>query len=480
MAKIAFVQEELRDRFGIMYLSAFLMRAGHEREVFIAQADADFKQSVIDYRPDVISFSTMTPGIGFALKWAEIFKRETTAIILMGGPHPTFYPEVLDNACLDMICRGDGEMVLPKLLDAIDAGEDYYHIDNFWVKDKNDPSKIYKNELCERISIDEWPQPDWALYFDKYEALRNAPTKKIMVGKGCPFDCTYCFNNTVKKMYKGKGVYLSFKSVDKVIEEIETIRDRYGMKWVQIITDTVNVNRKWFFEFLTRYKQTFDIPFMCNVRIDHIDEEMVALMKETRCDRVNYGVEHGNYAVRRDILRRDIPDEVIIKAGQLFNKYKIRVQTANIIGLPGETVESAMETVKLNRLLKPSIAQCFILQPYPRTEIYNYSVEHGFLDEGMFDSAGTGFQVDFAGQSDSMPLKLEQEKELIKLFYLFDFMVKHPFYDHFLKMILMLPFKRLYKFIYVYPILRQNIKYSDKFRDKFKGLMRLIKVFFTG
>ncbi|OGV52408.1 MAG: hypothetical protein A2017_10855 [Lentisphaerae bacterium GWF2_44_16] len=480
MAKIVFVQEELRDRFGIMYLSAFLKRAGHEREIFIAQADADFKQAVIDSKPDVISFSTMTPGIAFALKWAEIFKHETSALILMGGPHPTFYPEVIENKCLDIICRGDGEIALPKLLDAINAGEDYYHIDNFWVKDRNDPSVIYKNDLCERMSIDEWPLPDWDLYFDKYEALRNAPTKKIMVAKGCPFDCSYCFNKTVKQLYTGKGKYLSFKNVDNVIEEIKAIRDRYGMKWLQIITDTVNVNRKWFIEFLTRYKQTFDIPFVCNVRIDHIDEEMVALMKEARCDRVNYGVEHGNYGVRRDILHRDIPDDVIIRAGELFTKYGIRVQTANIIGLPGETVELAMETVRLNRRLKPSIAQCFILQPYPRTEIYKYSVEHGFLDEGMFNSAGTGFQVDFEGQSDSMPLKLEQEKELIKLFYLFDFMVKYPFLDRFLKLILGLPCNRLYKFIYVYPVLRQNIKYSGTLKDKLKGIMRLIKVFFRG
>lgn len=473
MAKIAFIQEELRDRFGVMLLSACLGKHGHVRDVFVAEKTKDLVGDVKAFAPDILAFSTMSAGINFALETMRKLKAATGAITLMGGPHATFYPEIIKEEGVDAVCIGEGEGAIVDLAEAIDKKGEIYGIKNLWIKDRENPETIYKNELRDRSDINELPIFDRDLYFNKYQELADAPTKKIFIAKGCPFDCSYCFNHSLKQMYKGKGKYLQFYTVDRVLDEIRQINEKWGMEWLQIITDTVNVDREWFMEFMKRYKEEFDIKYICNVRIDHIDEEIVKMMKDSGCDRVNYGIEHGNYEIRKNVLKRDMSDEDIIKGGQLFNKYGMRVQTANIIGVPHETVETAMSTVWLNRKVKPDIAQIFILQPYPKTQIYEYSREHHFLDDDYaFSVSGTGFQLSFNGSEDRMQLKLEDEKKLVRIFYLFNFLVQHPWTDKVYKILLSLPLLRLYKAIYMYPVAAQHIKYSKSLSEKLSVLKK--------
>ncbi len=482
MARIAFIQEELRDRFGVMTLSAYLARGNHERDVFIRDASEDFLAEVCAYEPHILAFSTMTAGLRFALDTAaELKERLPDALVIMGGPHATFYPEVIENDALDAVCIGEGELALLELAGSIDEGSQPYQIKNLWIKDKEDRSTVHRNPVRHINDMNDLDMIDRDIYFGKYPVLAAAPTKKIMVGKGCPYDCSYCFNHSSKKLYKNKGKFTQFRDIDKLIAEIKFIRDTYGMRWLQIITDTININRRWFMEFLDRYIAEVNAPFLCNVRIDQIDEEMVAKMKKAGCDRVNYGVEHGNPELRQDVLRRNMSDETIIEAGRLFTQYGIRVQTANIIGIPHETVETAMESVKINRLLKPSMAQCFSLQLYPGTEIFDYCREHGFIPENQtFSSYGTGFQIGFRGDTDEMQLKLEDEKKLVRLFYLFDFLVHHHWPDSLVKFMLKLPLNRLYKTIYVYPTLRQNFKYAGNLKERVSAVKRLMQVAVCG
>jgi len=336
---------------------------------------------------------------------------------------------------------------------------------------------VHKNDLRPLVDVNTLPRFDRELYFEKYPELKNAPTKKIFVVRGCPYNCTYCFNAAFKKMYAGKGRYVRHVAVDKIIDEIKYLKETYGMRWLQINGDTVNVDREWFMDLLDRYRQEVDVPFLCNVRIDRIDEEMVQKMKEAQCDRVDYGIESGDEHIRRDVFKRDMSNEQIVNSGKLFNKYKIRVQTANIIGSPHETVDSVMKTIEVNRQVRPELAKCFVLQPYPRTEIHSYSVDQGFLESNYdFSHVGTGFQIDFDGSNGSIPLKLDQRKELINLFYFFDVLVKYKWLEPLVKKMIALPPNRFFKFVYVFPVVKQDIKYGKSFKRAIKALAGIIKI----
>lgn len=473
MLKIAFVQYELKARFGIMYLSAMLKKAGHSCEVFIKVEEEDIIKSVLDYKPDVIAFSTMTAGNKFALEWAKKFKEKSDIFIIMGGPHPTFFPEVLEkNDFLDAICVGEGEYAIVELVNALDTGKDITKIKNIWVR-KN--GKIYKNDIRKLLNPDDLPMCDRELYYNKYPELRNAPTKRFFLVRGCPFSCTYCFNNAYKKICKGKGPYVRTMSVKKAIEEIKFVRDKYGMKWVQIITDTINADRKWFMEFLDRYKNEIKIPFLCCVRLDLVDEEMVKKMKQASCERVDYAIENGDEWIRRNILKRRMSDEIILKAGGWFRDYGFRVQTANIIGVPHETVETAMKTVEMNRVLQPEIAKAAILQPYPRTEINSYAKKHGMLPKDYYSESGTGFQTSFDATKQFIPVKVEKPKELTNIYLFFHLLVKYPKMEPILKKLMKLPPNRFFKIAYIFPFVKREIIYTNSIKRKLKNFGILIK-----
>ncbi len=475
MAKIAFIQEELRERFGIMILSAVLKQGGHQCEVFVQERSAGLVQEVIAFQPDVIAFSTMTAGAAFTHNLAPQLKKQSSALIVMGGPHPTFYPEVINEAYLDAICIGEGEYAFLALMDALDKKQDYTKTNNFWFKKDG---KIIKNGLQPLADVNSLPMYDRALYYEKFPELKQVPTRKFFLVRGCPFNCTYCFNHALKKIYQGGDMpFVRYLDPDKIIQEMKYTLKKYGGTWVQFNGDTININRKWFMTFLEKYKKEIDMPFLCNVRIERVDEEMVKKMKEAGCDRVDFGVEHGDETIRRDILKRNMTNQQIIDGGKLFRKYGIRVQTANIIGVPGETVESAMKTVRLNRHFKPELARCFVLQPYPRTEIYDYAVANGYLDESdAFSNLGTGFQIGFDGSAEGMTLKLKEAKQLTNLYYFFNALVRHKWLEPIIRLLLKLPPNRFFLFVHALPIVSIDVKYHKSWKRKLESLKGLFRV----
>jgi hypothetical protein len=229
--------------------------------------------------------------------------------------------------------------------------------------------------------------------------------------------------------------------------------------------------------FLDTYQKEINMPFLCNLRIDMVDEELVKRLKEANCNRVDFAIENGDEYILNNILKRKMTSEQIVKAGKLFKKYKIRTVTSNIVGSPHETIETAMKTVKINQLIRPEIANCFILQPYPGTEIHAYSLEAGFLESSYsFSKDGTGFQVGFEGATECMPLKLKHSKQLKNLVSFFDCLVKYPFLEPLIRVLIHLPPNRFFKLAKVSPILMQDFRYTGSVKRKMRILGIVCKI----
>lgn len=407
--KIVFLQNVMFEYFGPMYLSAILKRAGHQVDI-IVPGKKDYIEEMKD--ADLLALSCMSAGHQWYLDRAKEVKERLGIPVVLGGPHPTYFPEIVNNPSVDYICVGEGEYAILDLVNAIENGVDTENIPNIWTKRSKNPLRPITGD------IDNIPFPDRELY-SKYPLLRALPTKKILASRGCPFNCTYCYNHSIQQMYRGKGRFVRIRKPEKVIEEIKGIIGKYPCKTVRFSDDSFALDKNWFKEFITLYKNEIGLPLTFQLRADQLDEECIKLAKEAGCQSVFFGIESGSERIRNGILQKNITTESIYNMANLLKKYKIKFGTFNMVGNPTETLDEVFSTVQLNIDIKTDLPTCSILQPYPRTKLFDYCKEHGLL-EADFDPA------DMTTYFDKSPLKIENKQQVENLHKLFYISVKFP------------------------------------------------------
>ncbi|RJQ56231.1 MAG: radical SAM protein [Nitrospiraceae bacterium] len=380
MATITFFQNIKAEFPGVQYVSAVLKKHGHNCNMVIDTQPAGFVKALKKNIPDVIGFSLMSGMQHWALNVCREVKKEFPDIkVVFGGVHPTYFPEVIEEEGVDIICRGEGEYAMLDLMNALDNNSDIANILNLWVKQKD---RIYKNDLRHLIeNLDELPFMDLELYYDNYPFLKNLSVKNFLGVRGCPYDCSFCFNHKLKEMYRGKGKYTRFRSKENIIEEILQVKSRYDFKRVFFISDIMFINKRWALDFLRYYREKINLPYIGLIRADMLDEELVRELKTSGCCIARFGMESGNEKLRNEILKKNLSDDQIIKTAGLLTKYGIKFRAYCMTGLPGETVEQAFETIDLNIRIKTAYPWCSVYNPYSGTKIVDYAKEEGFLDK---------------------------------------------------------------------------------------------------
>lgn len=471
MAKIIFFQELWAEYNGPMYLSAFLKEHGHQVDLFIGRTASDFYADVEREKPDIIGFSCMSGMHPWALAVAKELKDKYGVMTIFGGPHPTFFPQIIDNPAVDIVCQGEGEYSLLDLMNAIDTKSDIKKIPNLWVKEDG---KVYRNQMRDLVNdLDTFPIADRTIYY-KYEFLRDNPSKMFIASRGCPYSCSFCHNATMQVMYKDKGKYVRLRSPEKVVKEIKDIKEKYGIKIVKFMDDTFTLNKKWVNDFLYLFKKEVGLPFFCRVRIGHADEDVIAGLKDAGCHSVFFGLETGVDSIRKEILNKDFTNEQVIALAKLLKKYKLKFLTYNMVGIPGETTEQALETVRLNAKIGTDYPWCSIFAPYPGTKIAQLVIEKGLVDKDFNEDS---FSSSFHGET---VLKQANRNEMINLHDLFAYGVKFPFLIPVIARVIKLPpnkvFKALFALSYFYNYVRSErsgwwmtFKFGLKTKSLFMG-----------
>jgi radical SAM superfamily enzyme YgiQ (UPF0313 family) len=379
-------------------------------------------------------------------KIGKKIRKKFKKTIICGGPHPTFYPEVINENYLDAICVGEGEEALLEFVNALEKGKSIIKIKNFFIK-KN--GKIYKNNLRPLIkNLDSIPFPDRIIYF-KYDFLKNRKNEinsagsAVVTSRGCPFNCSFCFNKAYKKLYKYKGEIFRRRSVSNVIEEIKSLKKEYkDLRHIIFLDDIFTLQKKWINKFLKEYKKNINLPFSFNTRFDLIDEKLIKKLKDANCFSIRLGIESGNENLRNNVLNKKITNEQIIKYSELIKKYGIKLQTYNILGIPGESLEDALDTFNLNKKIRPIYAFCSLLHPYPGTEIFEYAIKRGYINK-MFHFKNLGYSY-FTGD---IPFKIENKKEICNLQKIFQLGVFLKLPTKLIKFLIKLPLTRFYELI---------------------------------
>ncbi|MEM0465172.1 MAG: radical SAM protein [Candidatus Pacearchaeota archaeon] len=331
-------------------------------------------------------------GIGYAAieKIVKAVKKhKTKPKIIIGGSLVTSEPELmLTSLKPDYIVIGEGEETIIELLKTIEKNEDPLKVNGIGFLKDNEPILTKPRELI--TNIDEIPFPDFEeLEYTKFlENLSNSANYHeldyprnycILLSRGCPFQCTFCYHSI--------GSKYRTRSLDNIFKEIEEAIKKFDINSLIIYDDMFSVNKKRLFEFCKRIKELSlkykrKIVWSCQLSVIDVDREMLLTLKDSGCNIVSFGFESYSPIVLKS-MKKPITPEAIANAVKLTREVKIGIQANFIFGDTAETKETAAETLNFWKNYCEGQVQLGFIQPYPGSEIYKRCLEKGIIKDKL-------------------------------------------------------------------------------------------------
>lgn len=379
-------QDELRSKLGLVKKTA-IDDYVHLKETNIYE---DFIKTVEEYKPNIIGITLVDSTIKFSLSFIEKIKHFKIPVVV-GGIGSTFlYEKILNSNLINYVCIGEGEEAIVELCEKLYHKEDVSNIQNIYLK--NSVGDIIKNALRPLVNLENLPIPDFSIYDDMrfYRPMLGKVKRMLQMDfdRGCQHGCTYCAAPSLRKIFikEGCGKYYRIKSNDKIFEEMKYLIKAFNLDFVWISSETLlDLPLKQFKEFAERYKKEINLPFWCQSRLDTFTEEKTKILAEIGCKNISIGLEHGDEVIRKKMLNKHIPNEVIIDAVKLMAKYDIFPTFNNMIGFPDETREDIFKTIKFNKELSKILKgkhnlNVFTFMPFSGTKLRQLCIEKGYID----------------------------------------------------------------------------------------------------
>ena len=412
--KILFVVKEIEgaEPLGALYVAGCLKAAGHECK-FVGTRGNDVLADVRRHRPDMVAFGATTGLHRYYLGLAaEIKRRHPKVVTYMGGPHATYYPEVIHSPGIDVVCRGEGEDASVELCAALERGDDHRQIRDLWVKYDGVVTANPARGL--RKDLDAIPHPPRELLWEYDDLLRKRPLKSFTTNRGCPFPCSYCFNPSLVDHYGSAWKKVRIRSPEDVVGEILEVMRRGPLDVVGFRESIFVYSARWLREFGELYRREVKLPYYCHLRADILDQEMVDLLAWSGCHTVNVGIETADERLANDVLRRNIHMDRLKAGIRMLKRAGIVVFADNILGIPGGSLEHDFRTLELNVELDVDYAAATLCTPYPGTGIADYAVKNGYFS-GDFELIDDSYYTESV-LSFSSPEEKRQIENLHKLF----------------------------------------------------------------
>ncbi len=350
---------------GLCYISAALKAKGHSVSLIdLRQLNgwAELPGAIRKESPEVIGITMMSSDFDAALESARIAKETNRRIkVIVGGIHPSVMEsELLGNSCIDYIFKGEAETTLPLIVNDIARGG---------IKEKviiGEAPELNKTPFADRSLFGIFEVP--------LVPFLKMPFITIVAGRGCLYNCNFCqpaerkiFGNKVRRM-----------SVERLIDELKTVKARIGLNSVMIHDDCIVEDTAWVEKFLKLYSaKGLNKPFICQSRADIVVKNP-ALFKDMRrhgLEMLIIGFESGSQRIL-NFLRKGTTVEQNYLAAKICKRLGIRVFANFMLGIPTETKDEALETVKMIKKIKPYVPSPAFYTPLPGSDLFEYCMKN--------------------------------------------------------------------------------------------------------
>lgn len=373
---------------GLIKIGSVLCRHGFEVVIVTCPFEQDPKQAVLKEIEDClfVGISVLTPEMPNAIEIAQAVRSKSRIPIVWGGWHATLFPEQTAQSSLaDWVIVDEGDELVLNVVDKISSGE----------KPPEDPrKKILVNE--NKLDLNELPLPDYSLIpnLERYINARLADkfleydTRKVRwlpyeSSRGCPGRCAFCIN-VVTKNRKWRC-----KNVDKVIDEVKTLVDRYGLNHLKIIDDNFFVNTEWVKRIAQGFiKSGLNFTWDTECRADYfndnkVNDELLSLCFDAGLNEINFGLESGSKSTLKRMKKGVLPVQNYY-AVKKASEHGIVCRCSFILDIPGDTPDDIFKTVKLInkvRALPKTTCGVHTYRPYPKSELCEQLLKEGTIEQ---------------------------------------------------------------------------------------------------
>ncbi|WPC43282.1 B12-binding domain-containing radical SAM protein [Clostridium sp. JS66] len=369
----------------LSYAAGVLDKAGHELKLIDAPAKCLDKVETLtlikEFSPKLIVIDTSTPSISNDLEFAKEIKQTlpNCKVCLVGTHASACVDEILkENSFIDFIARREYDYTLRELAEKLENPELYgeiagisYIMNNNIV---NNPDREYIHNLDELPFVSE-VYKKYLDIKDYFYAHVSYPTISIFSSRGCPSKCFYCMYSQVMfgKSYRKRSAKNLFDECVYITKNFPEVKE------ILIDDDNFAVDQENIKEFCNlMIKTNIKLKWTVQVRVNLKYETMI-LMKKAGCKLLVAGFESGNQQIL-DNMHKGITLEQSLRFNEDAKKAKLRVHGCFMVGNPGETKETMMETLEFAKKLKLDTVQFFPLMIYPGTEAYNWAKKNNFIE----------------------------------------------------------------------------------------------------
>lgn len=365
--------------FGVGWLAGYLLHKGKSLVVVDEEMTPITDDILEEYvrnatPPYIFGISCLTANIGRGYEIAQRIKEKyPDSTVIFGGIHPTVMPEeVFNSQVVDLVVRNEGELTLLELYETIKKGKNYSGLLGISYMDDGE---LVHNDARPLIDMKELPIFPFFL-FERHHSKYDFGF--LSSSRGCPYECIFCSQRSIT------GKSFRFLPTYKTIETLTLMINKYKQKSIVFSDDNFIVNRSRVIalcDAIRENKLNEKATFMCQIRGDAVNEEMLAYLKEANFSSISFGIETASERLMK-LLKKSETVQDNIDGIKMAKKHGFKVAGTFILGLPTETKEERQQAYNLAKELDLDYVRFNNAVPYPGTELYEIAKKEGRLKAG--------------------------------------------------------------------------------------------------
>lgn len=394
-----------------------------------AWVEEQVTSSLAKWKPDVIGIGGIITQYGRMKQIVEICKRVHPDVpVVLGGGISSSMPEfMVQRLGIDVAVQSEGEVTTSELLHRMELHQPLDGLKGVAFRKEIRPGEWTVQNNGIRVSIQSqargldsipwpmrtlWPMDEvykvnpvghlnWATKWqDGATVQTDQYCASMIASRGCPYAvnaCDYCYASYLGAEYR-------LRSPAEVVDEMQFLKQRYGLAYIHFLDDLMLTDYRWNLEFCEelrrrRERDGFEITWGGTCRTNIVAAEVLRARKENRPNfleqaydvgmrQVGYGIESASQTILTSIDKTgQTPEriEIAVKETQRIFGY---ADCSFMIGSPGETRQTVQETVDVCKNIGLNPEVFFFTTAYPATKFWDLALENGLIKKAVTGEKG--------------------------------------------------------------------------------------------